>query len=113
MAQSVPAPYFIPNTDRQVINLEHVLPRGLEGNWPQFDNQTASLCVTRIGNLVLMRATDNSDLQSDSFDEKKKVFADSPYVLTSQVAEAASSGPKEIEARQKTLAELAVKAWSL
>jgi hypothetical protein len=39
-----------------------------------------------------MRARDNSNLRSDSFEDKKEVYADSPYVLTSQIAEAAQFG---------------------
>jgi hypothetical protein len=113
VAQGVADPYFIPNADRQTINLEHVFPREPEGNWPQFDDQTGPIYLKRIGNLALMRATENSDLKSETFDEKKKAFAGSPYVLTSQIAEAASWGPKEIEGRQKTLADLAIKAWPL
>jgi len=113
VAQGVADPYFIPNADRQVINLEHVFPREPEGKWPQFDDQTGPLYVKRLGNLALMRATDNSELKSEPFEDKKKTFAASPYVLTSQIAEAASWGPKEIETRQKTLADLAVKAWPI
>ena len=31
-----PEPFFIPNDDQSVINLEHVLPEKPCGNWPQF-----------------------------------------------------------------------------
>ncbi len=29
-----------PNDDKQVINLEHVLPEQVENNWPEFDEDT-------------------------------------------------------------------------
>ena len=64
----------------------------LEGNWPTFTDDEVKQLATRLGNLALMRARDNSNLRSDSFEDKKEVYADSPYVLTSQIAEAAQFG---------------------
>ena len=58
-----------------------------------------------------MRALENSDLKSINFEEKKKAYANSPYVLTSQIAHADVWGPDQIRERQETLAGLAVKAW--
>ena len=60
-----------------------------------------------------MRTTDNSQLKSSSFDEKKQVYADSPYLLTSQVAALMEWTPTQIVDRQKQLAELAVKTWPI
>jgi hypothetical protein len=60
-----------------------------------------------------MLASDNSDLKSIGFEEKKKVYAKSPYKLTSEIAEVDTWNPEAVETRQKTLAGLAVKAWPL
>jgi hypothetical protein len=45
-----------PNDDKQVINLEHVLPEQVENNWPEFDEDTARIYMRRIGNLALLLA---------------------------------------------------------
>jgi hypothetical protein len=76
----------VPNDERAVINLEHVLPKKPLGNWSQFTMDEAAVWVNRFGNQALMRASDNSDLQSNSFATKKEIYKDSPYVLTSQMA---------------------------
>jgi Protein of unknown function (DUF1524) len=67
----------------------------------------------RIGNLALLRATENSDLRSADFVSKKAVYACSPYELTKHVARAETWTTTEINERQKTLADLAVKAWPI
>ena len=112
-AKNEPEPWFRPTDDRSIINLEHVLPKKPEENWPQFKPEEVAIYVNRIGNQVLLRATDNSAMKSDPFDTKKKVFSDSPYVLTNQVATEAQWNPDAIKRRQAILAELAVKAWPI
>ncbi|HLX42242.1 MAG TPA: DUF262 domain-containing HNH endonuclease family protein [Bryobacteraceae bacterium] len=112
-AKNESTPWFIPNDDQQTINLEHVLPDQPEGNWPQFDEETAKMYVRRIGNLALLLAKSNSDLKSLGFDAKKKIYKETPYELTRQMGGLAQWGPKEISERQKVLAGLALKAWPL
>ncbi len=84
-----------------------------EGNWPTFTEDEAGLYVRRLGNLTLMRTSDNSNLRSEPFAGKRASYAASPYVLTSQVADAEDWTPATIADRQKQLAELAVETWPL
>jgi hypothetical protein len=106
-------PWHIPNDDKSVINLEHVLPEKPESNWPQFSEDEVKLYKNRIGNQALLRASENSDLKSIGFREKQNVYAKSPYILTSQIAKVENWTVEEIAARQKTLAALAVQAWPI
>ena len=106
-------PWLIPNDDRQAINLEHVLPRNPEENWPEFDEDDVRLFHRRIGNLALLQATTNADLKSASFEDKKAVYAESPYVLTRQIADAEEWTKEKIQHRQEALANYAIKAWPL
>jgi Protein of unknown function (DUF1524) len=106
-------PWFIPNDERAVINLEHVLPKKPFGNWSQFKPDEAAVWVNRLGNQALMRASDNSDLQSDSFAIKKEIYKDSPYVLTSQIGDLADWNAAAVAARQAALAALAVSTWPI
>ena len=106
-------PWHIPNDDRSTINLEHVLPEKPEGNWPQFPDEQVKTYFKRIGNLCLMRASDNSTAKSDGFDSKKSIFAKSPYLLTKQVGEEKNWTTEEIAVRQVILAGLALKAWPI
>ena len=77
-------PCFMPNDDRAIINLEHILPRKPAANWPNFNDEEVAIYSRRVGNVTLLRAKENSDLRSDAFRDKKKVYKHSPFVLTSQ-----------------------------
>ncbi|MCC6458043.1 MAG: DUF262 domain-containing protein [Caldilineaceae bacterium] len=111
-AKSESEPWLIPNDDRQVINLEHVLPHKTEGRWPQFTEEEAAAHVKRIGNLTLLQASRNSDLRSNDFEAKKRIYAASPYLLTQQVASLEDWDVRAINDRQKVLADIAVRAWA-
>jgi hypothetical protein len=110
-AKNEAEPWFVLHEDRQVINLEHVLPKKPEDNWPEFDEDEVRRLATRLGNLALLRVTDNSDLKSYGFAEKKPIYAESPYLLTNMIGEVDDWTTEAIEARQQTLAELAVATW--
>jgi uncharacterized protein DUF1524 len=110
-AKKQPEPWFIPQDDRSIINLEHVLPEKPDDDWPQFTEDDINQYAKRLGNLVLLCASDNSQLKSEGFAAKQPVYAASPYVLTSQVAELPDWTVASIIERQKQLAELAVTTW--
>ena len=106
-------PEFIPNDD-VVINLEHVIPASFDNSkWSDINKSDAEAYLNRIGNMCLLQAEKNSDAANLNFEEKKKIYKASAYLLTNQLAELDKWGIEEIEKRQKTLAELAVKTWSL
>lgn len=104
-------PYFVLHEDREIINLEHVLPRKPEDNWPGFSEEDVRRLATRLGNQALMRHGDNSDSKSDGFNKKKPLYGESPYLLTKMLAEVDDWTEETISERQKKLAELAVKTW--
>jgi hypothetical protein len=106
-------PWFMPTDDRSIINLEHVLPKKPEGNWPSFDEESVKSYANRLGNLALLRASNNSELESDAFSDKRVVYAASPYLLTNQIGELAEWTPEAITNRQRQLAQLAVKTWPI
>lgn len=112
-AKNESAPWFIPNDDKQTINLEHVMPEKTEGNWNHVNQDIARAYVKRLGNLALMLAKSNSDLKSSDFATKKAVYKDSPYELTRQISSFHDWNDIQISERQKGLAELALKAWPL
>ena len=112
-AKGEPEPWHIPNDDKSAINLEHVLPEKPEGNWPQYTDEQVKLYYKRIGNLCLMRASENSAAKSAAFSIKKPIIGKSPYVLTKQIADAVEWTWEDIGARQKILAGIAVKTWPI
>lgn len=112
-AKSESAPWFVPQGDQSIINLEHVLPKKPEGNWPTFTEEEVKRYATRLGNLALLRASENSNLKSEAFSAKKDIYAASPYNLTSEIGGLDDWAPAAIEERQTQLADLAVSTWPM
>lgn len=109
--RGVPEPEWVPSEDEQIINLEHILPEHPQSNWPDLDPEAATANYKRIGNMVILQAKKNSIIGNKSFAEKRDVLKNSNYALTAEVAEYDQWGIEEIEDRQKSLAQLAVKTW--
>lgn len=112
-AKGDPEPWFLPTSDPDIINLEHVLPRKPEGNWPEFTSDEVPIYVTRLGNQALMKKSDNSTAKSDPFSAKSPIYQASPYSLTSHIAAYPAWSADAIAARQEELAKLALLAWPL
>lgn len=106
-------PEYVPSDDENAINLEHILPENPGTNWKGVDPDAAHAHFKRIGNLVLLQATQNSIVGNDDFAAKKPILSASLFVLTSETGKLASWGTKEIVQRQERLADLAIKTWPL
>jgi hypothetical protein len=92
--------------------LEHILPQSPSDGWDVSD-EVAIGHYRRLGNLVLLQATVNSEIGNSSFSEKKKHLRESAFYLTSMVATEKEWGPIQIARRQQKLAELAKDTWPL
>lgn len=108
-----PQPWHIPNDDPTVINIEHILPAKPEGNWPQFTDDEVKIFKNRIGNMTMLRSTENSGLRSAPFEEKKKVYSNCPYEVTKLAAQEDDWSTTAIVNRQKILSDFAIKAWPI
>lgn len=105
---------LIPNPSTGHINLEHVLPITLSEPWQKsWKLDVARGYQKRLGNLALLNSKENSKTGNDEFSKKAEAYAKSSIVLTKRIAEFSDWTPEIIEARQKQMAELAVKAWPI
>ncbi len=111
VAKGEPDPLFTVTDDKEVVTLEHILPRKPEGNWPQFTPDEADSYWKRIGNMVLLHHKANSDLKSACWSDKRQEFKEHGYELTAQVAAVPEWNVEAICSRQAELAKLALKAW--
>jgi hypothetical protein len=112
-AKNEPEPELLPNEDQSIISLEHILPEHPDRNWPDLEPDLAHAHYKRIGNMILLQASQNSLAGNSPFATKKLVYQNSIYILTTNAADNEKWGVEEIVDRQRELAKLAVAAWSL
>ena len=112
-AKGEPAPWFVPNDDRQTITLEHVLPQNPGPEWTDFDPESAAAYTRRIGNMVLLPAKSNALLGNADFKAKAEVFSEAPYETTRQVATVEKWDADTIIRRQAILSDIALRTWPL
>ena len=95
--------------------VHEILPKSpLRSVWKISDDDLERLRY-RIGNLALLSPNDNSNRGNDSFKAAKAYYAKSDFTLTKELATISGDdwGEAQIDARQKSLADLALKAWPL
>lgn len=108
-SENEPATIFFENA--ATLNLEHVMPRAADG-W-DVPPDIAKGYHNRTGNLTLLDPKANVEIGNGLFSEKKPIYARSPFLLTSQLAQYANWGPAEIDLRQAELAAYAPLIWPL
>lgn len=107
-------PENVPNDDQTDITLEHVLPEEPKpGEWNQFTQEDREQFTQRLGNLALLKRSENSGKGNDEFPIKKPAYALSSYRLTNELASLPDWNTVAITDRQKRLAKIAVKAWPI
>lgn len=105
---------LVPNEDSQRVNLEHILPLAPGANWlMDWDADDIRAYQRRLGNLALMSSKANSTVGNDSFDEKKKLYAQSSFSLTKLVSTYSEWDLDSIEHRQQAMAKTALKVWAV
>jgi Protein of unknown function (DUF1524) len=105
-------PELLPNENVEQVNLEHVLPRNPGSAWrPAFTPDEIQSMRLMLGNQLLLRKSHNAALGNRSYDEKRRVYADSDLRLTQQVAAEAEWTPDRIRERQEHMSDLAVVIW--
>lgn len=107
-----PEPQMVPSEDIAAVNLEHILPLNPSSEW-KIKQEIAETYYRRLGNMTLLRAKDNVTVANKGFEEKKKAYKISPFVLTTELTKYAAWGPEEIQKRQVEMAKLAPKVWPL
>ena len=100
-------------TDTEKVNLEHILPKKMDSNYPTFSEELHNQYVKRIGNLTLMNSKANRMKGSSNFQDKKKEYSKSNLQITKQIAQYADWNIESINDRQSYLADIAVKVWTI
>jgi hypothetical protein len=107
-------PEFVPNSNEEQVNLEHVLPkRATAADWgSEFNADERREYLYRLGNLCLLQKGPNGRIGNKSFTAKKPILGKSAFVLTSEIAAESDWTRDKLKERQKGLAGLAVAVWA-
>lgn len=105
----------------KVITVEHVLPQNprADSQWVNdFTEQQRVDWTHRLGNLVLLNRTKNSEAQNYDFDVKKAKYFTSTkgaalFALTTQVIGYTSWTPEVVQKRHEQLAQRLISEWDL
>ena len=96
--------------DTATYNLEYVIPLRPSQNW-SLSEEIMQAYAKRIGNMTLLDPTQNSCAGSDTFEEKLPLYKNSPVLITQDLGRYTKWDVDEIDDRQASLAELALKVW--
>ncbi|MEG3180489.1 DUF262 domain-containing protein [Sphingomonas sp. LT1P40] len=99
--------------DAETFNIEHILPQAPGDGWP-FSDPEAQASIYRLGNMTLLNAGANRDLDNTSYEAKKPVYLDSDFEITSQIPEAHPVWTiEQLALRQAAMARVATGIWRL
>lgn len=104
---------LIPNNDETIVNLEHVLPKKLNDDWAGFDEDEHKLYFKRLGNMTILNSRKNSRIGNKSFAEKTPIYAESEFLITTEIAANSTWTKDLINERQKQLSSDAIKCWKM
>lgn len=92
------------------VNIEHIMPKNLTPAW-KTDKAIHEKYLWRLGNMALLDETLNKKISNQPFEEKKKRYHESQIFPNTELTKYAKWTAKEIEDRQKYLADLALQIW--
>jgi len=104
---------LIPNNDETIVNLEHILPKTLNDQWPEFNEDEHKLFFKRLGNMTILNSNKNSRIGNKSFSEKISVLSESEFIITKEISSNTVWNKESINNRQNQFAIDAIKCWKL
>ncbi|RDJ20686.1 DUF262 domain-containing protein [Bosea caraganae] len=107
-------PELVPNEDYDSVNLEHILPKNAKViDWPLFSPEEVNVFAHRIGNMTLLRKTENAKIGNKAWAVKRPIIAASSLKINKTVSSNTEWRRNEIDVRQTELANIALTVWSL
>ena len=94
--------------------IEHILPESYPLEWQDaFSEDEFERNIYMLGNLTLLEGSkNNKDASNKVFDDKKKIYSTSKFVLTRNITDPHWT-PQNIKHRQAHLAKLACSVWKI
>ena len=100
--------------DSATFNIEHVFPEHPPTGWEEFPDQESDNYAYRLGNMTLLRASENRDLANRSYAEKRRVYETSNFGITRELAaKYAEWSPELLAGRQRWMANQVASLWRI
>ena len=100
------------------MHIEHIMPQLIDtktySSWKDYlgiDSETYKLHRNLIGNLTLLEKKPNIQASNKPFEEKKKHYKESDFVMTRDLLKESDWRIEQINERCEKLAKIAVKIW--
>lgn len=110
--RNIPDPELILNEDAKDVNLEHILPqKPAPKQWDVFSDDESSAYAYRLGNMTLLRKSENQKLGNGEWESKRLALVGSQLKLNQAISHLESWDKKAIDERQLQFSEWAVQVW--
>lgn len=95
-------------------NLEHIMPESINEGWNHISDSDHDQFLYRLGNMTILNSSVNKKSGNIGFDEKKKKYKTSEFMITQRISDENSSwDPDRIAVHQKWMAKQAAAIWKI
>ena len=97
--------------DSNRVHVEHILPKKINDEWINFNDEDHETYLWRLGNLTLLGQEYNNRAKNKGFDKKKEIYKKSEIKMTRDLVSIDDWTTFTIIKRQEDFAEIALKIW--
>ena len=97
--------------DSNRVHVEHILPKKINDEWINFNDEDHETYLWRLGNLTLLGQEYNNRAKNKGFDKKKEIYKRSEIKMTRDLVSIDDWTTLTIVKRQEDFAEIALKIW--
>ena len=95
-------------------NIEHILPQNAPDDWGGFRYDESNALLYRLGNMTLLSSSENRELGTAPYAQKRAIYACSNFALTQKLAEDNDEwSPAHIAKWQQWMARQASAIWRI
>lgn len=97
--------------DSNRVHVEHILPKKINEDWINFNDEDHETYLWRLGNLTLLGQEYNNRAKNKGFDKKKEIYKKSEIKMTRDLVSIDDWTTFTIVKRQEDFAKIALKIW--
>ena len=97
--------------DSNRVHVEHILPKKINDEWINFNDEDHETYLWRLGNLTLLGQEYNNRAKNKGFDKKKEIYKKSEIKMTRDLVSIDDWTTLTIVKRQEDFAKIALRIW--